>query len=372
MAAVAHPGQVVIEGERLSIAREVEAAYPGPPVYCTRALYLARKLDALVGFALLALEELEADPLVCGPLAFEAAPDTDITNKAPVTRDTGTRVDSLNGIPGHQFGELLSAFPGLVAVEGSTEPGYATYYYPVGNPQEKGWFGKHHREIGSVFYRFHAGRFANFRAVAYGAEGKNLLRQETIFLLGKGKTGLDRTEWLGRRAWAVYTSPILDGESVEQLDIISALRDRQPMSRYRFIEAQRAAHPVRLLCQVGVPTSGYYAWQQAVVHGESAWETALVKVFGHHQRRYGTRRLQVALRRKGYRVGRQRLLIAMRRRGLHALQPESFTSHTTDWTHGLRYAPNRLLNQPKPMQANQIGVSDTTYLPLANGDWTYL
>jgi putative transposase len=34
------------------------------------------------------------------------------------------------------------------------------------------------------------------------------------------------------------------------------------MSRYRFIEAQREQHPVRLLCQVlGVPTSGYYAWQ---------------------------------------------------------------------------------------------------------------
>jgi hypothetical protein len=32
------------------------------------------------------------------------------------------------------------------------------------------------------------------------------------------------------------------------------------MSRYRFIEAQLDAHPVRLLCQVlGVPTSGYYA-----------------------------------------------------------------------------------------------------------------
>jgi hypothetical protein len=30
-------------------------------------------------------------------------------------------------------------------------------------------------------------------------------------------------------------------------------------SRYRFINAQRAAHPVRLLCRVlGVPTSGYY------------------------------------------------------------------------------------------------------------------
>jgi len=149
------------------------------------------------------------------------------------------------------------------------------------------------------------------------------------------------------------------------------------MSRYRFIEAQRDVYPVRLLCHVlGVPTSGYYAWQQvqqqAVAPGEPAWETMLVKVFGHHQRRYGTRRLQVALRRKGYRVGRQRLRGAMRRRGLHALQPKAFTPRTTDSTHGLRCAPNRLLNQPTPTQANQVWVSDITCLPLANGDWAYL
>ena len=149
------------------------------------------------------------------------------------------------------------------------------------------------------------------------------------------------------------------------------------MSRYRFMEAQRGAYSVRLLCHVlGVPASGYYAWQQvqqqAVAPGEPAWETALVKVFGRHQRRYGTRRLQVALRRKGYCVGRQRLRVAMRRRGLHALQPKAFTPRTTDSTHGLRCAPNRLLNQPKPTQANQVWVSDITCLPLANGDWAYL
>lgn len=149
------------------------------------------------------------------------------------------------------------------------------------------------------------------------------------------------------------------------------------MSRYRFIEAQRDHYPVRLLCQlVEVPASGYYAWQQVqqqvVAKPEPAWETALVKVFGVHKRCYGTRWLRVELRRKGYRIGRQRLRGAMRRRGLHALQPKAFTPRTTDSTHGLRYAPNRLLDQPKPTQANRVCVSNITYLPLANGDWTYL
>ena len=40
--------------------------------------------------------------------------------------------------------------------------------------------------------------------------------------------------------------------------------------------------------------------------------------------------------------------------------------------HGLRCAPNRLLDQPKPTQANRFWVSDITYLPLVNNDWIYL
>ena len=71
-------------------------------------------------------------------------------------------------------------------------------------------------------------------------------------------------------------------------------------------------------------------------------------------------------------MGRQRLRVAMRREGLHALQPKAFTPRTTDSTHGLRCAPNRLLDQPKPTQANRVWVSDITYLPLANGSWAYL
>jgi len=149
------------------------------------------------------------------------------------------------------------------------------------------------------------------------------------------------------------------------------------MSRYRFIQAQRGQYPVRLLCQVlRVPASGYYAWQQtqqqALKYESPAWEEALVKVFGVHKRCYGTRRLRVALRKKGYHVGRQRLRAAMRQRCLQALQPKAYPPRTTDSPHGLRCAPNRLLNQPKPTQANQVWGSDITYLPLANGDWAYL
>ena len=41
-------------------------------------------------------------------------------------------------------------------------------------------------------------------------------------------------------------------------------------------------------------------------------------------------------------------------------------------TRGLRCAPNGLLDQPKPTQGNRVWVSDSTYLPLADGRWAYL
>ena len=96
------------------------------------------------------------------------------------------------------------------------------------------------------------------------------------------------------------------------------------------------------------------------------------QAFSDHRRGYGTRRLRAELHAQGYRIGRQRLRTAMRRHGLRALQPRAYTPRTTDSAHGLRCAPNRLLDQPKPTQVNQVWVSDITYLPLASGQWAYL
>lgn len=109
------------------------------------------------------------------------------------------------------------------------------------------------------------------------------------------------------------------------------------MSRYRFIDQHRGSYPVRRLCQVlAVPPSRYYAWQQRAQPGlrppEPAWEVALDQTFVAHKKRYGTRRLRVALRQQGHRVGRQALRTAMRRRGLRALQPKAYP-RTTDGFH---------------------------------------
>lgn len=145
------------------------------------------------------------------------------------------------------------------------------------------------------------------------------------------------------------------------------------MSQLQFIDQQRVHYPVQLLCQVlHVVPSRYYAWcQRPVRKAEPAWETVMVDVFDDHQRRYGTRRLQVELRALGHRVGRQALRTALRRHARKALQPKAFTPRTTDSTHGKRCAPNLLLDQPKPTQANRVWVSDITYLPLASGQWVY-
>ena len=71
-------------------------------------------------------------------------------------RTRGTKA----GIPGHRFGEPLSAFPGVELAK-MQHPGTQTYVYPKGE-LEAGWFGKHRQEVGFTFYDFRDGRFVSF------------------------------------------------------------------------------------------------------------------------------------------------------------------------------------------------------------------
>ena len=132
------------------------------------------------------------------------------------------------------------------------------------------------------------------------------------------------------------------------------------MSPLPFIDQQRVHYAVQHLCRVlDVVPSRYYVWRHtqaagAVGTSEPAWETEMLTVFDHHKRRFGTRRLQVELQEKGCRVGRQALRTGLRRHGRRALQSKAFAPRTTDSTHGQQCAPNRLLDQPRPTQANRV------------------
>ncbi len=58
----------------------------------------------------------------------------------------GAKVDSLNGITGHTFGQPVSAFPPMQLMQ--TSPGELTRTYTDeggAGTKATGWFGKHHR-----------------------------------------------------------------------------------------------------------------------------------------------------------------------------------------------------------------------------------
>jgi hypothetical protein len=132
-----------------------------------------------------------------------------------------TKVDSLNGIPGHQFGEPLSAFPGLVLTPGQGTPGTRRYAYPEGKP-EAGWFGKHKKEAEYIFYTFRNNKFIAFQAVAFGP-GRQALQQEAAFLFGQGERRGLGTHWAGNKAQAFYSIRNLPTGAAELLDVVSVV-----------------------------------------------------------------------------------------------------------------------------------------------------
>ena len=77
-----------------------------------------------------------------------------------------------------------------------------------------------------------------------------------------------------------------------------------------------------------------YAWQKAAQQPLPTEAAEVRALRAAHKRRYGTRRLQVELREKGYQVGRQVLRTGLGRHQRRTLQPKAFAPRTTDSTHG--------------------------------------
>ncbi|MET4076483.1 hypothetical protein [Hymenobacter sp. UYCo722] len=126
----------------------------------------------------------------------------------------GHRVDSLNGIAGHRFGEPLRAFPRLHLAPPDT--GVPLQSYSSGAPT--GWFSRHRARVPDQYYTFLDGHFFAFMAQGDPA----VLQSEATRLFGPGRAqGPHQLLWEGRQARAVYSETVEGSTREGRLDVVS-------------------------------------------------------------------------------------------------------------------------------------------------------
>jgi len=145
--------------------------------------------------------------------------------------------------------------------------------------------------------------------------------------------------------------------------------------RFRFVEAEKAYYPIRLICRcLAVSRSGYYAWRRRLPSSRARQDARLrVEVAASHaasRRTYGSPRILRDLREEGHRVSRKRVARLMRDLGLEGRRKRRFRT-TTDSRHRFPVAPNVLMRDFDVAEPNTAWVTDITYLATLEG-WLYL
>ncbi len=145
--------------------------------------------------------------------------------------------------------------------------------------------------------------------------------------------------------------------------------------RFRFVEAEKAHYPIRLMCRcLAVSRSGYYAWRKRPPSARVRHDARLkVEIAASHcasRRTYGSPRILRDLRAEGHRVSRKRVARLMQELGLEGRRKRRFRA-TTDSRHRFPVAPNILMRDFDVDAPNTAWVTDITYLATLDG-WLYL
>jgi putative transposase len=145
--------------------------------------------------------------------------------------------------------------------------------------------------------------------------------------------------------------------------------------RYRFVAAERASLPVRVLCRiVGVAVSGFYAWLRRRPgrrrEGDRRVSERIGAIFAASQRTYGSPRVHAELRAEGVRIGRKRVARLMREGGL-AVARRRRTPRTTDGRHDHPVTPNLLDRKFTADRPDAVWLADLSHIPTGEG-WLYL
>jgi putative transposase len=148
------------------------------------------------------------------------------------------------------------------------------------------------------------------------------------------------------------------------------------VSRYRFVDAEKARFPVTLLCRVlGVSRSGFYAWRgraaSARAQADAAWGERIAAIHAASRGVYGAPRGHAALQAEGARIGRKRVARLMRGsaltgvvRGRGGRAPPPPTT-LADATHPV--APNVVARRFRADTPDQLWVADLTYVATGDG-----
>jgi len=129
---------------------------------------------------------------------------------------------------------------------------------------------------------------------------------------------------------------------------------------------------IERMCQLAnVSRAGFYRSLQQREPEEEDMQvrSAIQEIFAAHKRRYGYRRVNAELRRRGLVVNHKRVARLMREDNLLAAQPKSFVI-TTDSDHELEVCLN-LARRMKLTGMNQLWVADITFIRLRR-EFVYL
>jgi transposase InsO family protein len=145
--------------------------------------------------------------------------------------------------------------------------------------------------------------------------------------------------------------------------------------RYRAIQEYDRRYSIRLMCRaLNVSPAGYYAWRDRPESRRSMQDRTLLSTIRgiHRESRetYGSPSVWDALSKQGHAVGKHRVARLMRQAGLRAKTVRKWRA-TTESTHRLPVAENRLNRQFAVAQPNRVWAGDITDVWTTEG-WLYL
>ncbi len=146
--------------------------------------------------------------------------------------------------------------------------------------------------------------------------------------------------------------------------------------KYAWLDGQRNHYPLPVLCgTLDVSISGYRAWKRG---GKPArqrlTDTQLLEliraIHAQFKGAYGSPRMVVELRGRGFPASKARVERLMREHGIRARHKRRYRA-TTDSKHGLPVADNLLDRNFSPEAPNRVWTADLTYVWTDEG-WLYL